>query len=93
MLSITDFEVGEVLSKFFVLLIHNCTQRDEMRRLHTAKEELESMKYHPLRKNEHNVKRKKLKSCHSCESNVNSSIFSKKSIIVAYLHSMTLFLS
>ncbi|WJX83375.1 hypothetical protein P8452_66040 [Trifolium repens] len=51
------------------------SHRDEMRRLHTAKEELESMKYHPLRKNEHNVKRKKLKSCHSCESNVNSSIF------------------
>ncbi|TKY62823.1 F-box protein SKIP24 [Spatholobus suberectus] len=48
--------------------------KDEKRRLDTAKEELASMKYHPVREhkstsgrgNEH-VKRKKLKICSSCE--------------------------
>ncbi|KAH1194446.1 F-box protein SKIP24 [Glycine max] len=50
-------------------------QKDEKRRLDTAKEELASMKYHPVQEhkptsggeNEH-VKRKKLKICNSCES-------------------------
>ncbi|KOM38634.1 hypothetical protein LR48_Vigan03g201600 [Vigna angularis] len=49
--------------------------KDEKRRLDTAKEELASMKYHPMeerktisqRDNKH-VKRKKLKICNSCES-------------------------
>ncbi|GAU24031.1 hypothetical protein TSUD_328350 [Trifolium subterraneum] len=41
------------------------SHRDEKRRLDTAKEELEYMKYHPLRKNGHSIKRKKLKICHS----------------------------
>ncbi|KDP39627.1 hypothetical protein JCGZ_02647 [Jatropha curcas] len=49
----------------------NKAYRDEERRLETAKEELASMKYHPLRDcrpmsggdNEHNKKRKKLKRC------------------------------
>lgn len=59
-----------------LLLIQNCTQRGEKRRLDTAKEELVSMKYHPLqerkrvsgRESEHNIKGKKLKSSNStCE--------------------------
>nr|AFK35084.1 unknown [Lotus japonicus] len=49
--------------------------KDEKRRLNIAKEELESMKYHPLqehepvsgRENEHNVTRKKSKSCNSSQ--------------------------
>jgi len=50
-------------------------QKDEKRRLDTAKEELASMKYHPMEEhktisqgdNKH-VKRKQLKICNSCES-------------------------
>lgn len=51
-------------------------QKDEKRRLDTAKEELVSMKYHPLRDytmvmnggdKECNIKRKKLKRCHKGE--------------------------
>ena len=50
-------------------------QKDEKRRLDTAKDELESMNYHPVREynpvcggeKEHNIKRKKLKRCDSCE--------------------------
>jgi hypothetical protein len=65
-----------------VLLTLNCIQRNEKCRLDNAKEELESLKYHPLRKhkpvggggNEHKVKRKKLKSCNDCESDDNFSI-------------------
>ncbi len=55
-------------------------QKDEKRRLDTAKEELVSMKYHPLRdytlinggENESKIKRKKLKICHKGE-DLNSS--------------------
>lgn len=66
-----------------MLLIRNCTQRDEKRRLDAAKKELESMKYHPLQEkkrvsggqNERIVKQKKLKSCNSCESGIVSYCF------------------
>jgi len=50
-------------------------QKDEKRRLDTAKEELASMKYHPIgehktisQEDHKHVKRKKLKLCNSCES-------------------------
>jgi len=99
MLSIINFGVGEFSSKLLVLLTLNCIQRDEKCRLDNAKEELESLKYHPLRKhkpvsggeNEHKVKRKKLKSCNDCESDDNFSIRLKSQNYL--LPNMTLFIS
>lgn len=69
------YDISSVKVQDGVVTYTKLYQKDEKHRLNIAKEELESMKYHPLqehkpvsgRENEHNVTRKKSKSCISCE--------------------------